>query len=172
MGFANPPCRWPFPRLRGVPAACFAGHSQVADRTLSSSFAILWSFSQRDLADPPKRASPSHGLSLPTAHAGFADPLARALPARFVPPSGFGHPLDGLLSTNPRRLCFTPTALMGFSLRSFLLSQGIRALPPGSTHIPFLSPLFPPHEATERTGEPRFLGFDPCESPLTAQTCV
>lgn len=113
MGSTIPPCRRPFPRLRGVPAAGFDGHSQVAVRTLSSSFAILWSFSQRDLAGPPQRASPSHGLSFPTAHSGIADPLTRALPARYVPPSGFGYPLDGLLPANPRRLYFTPTALLG-----------------------------------------------------------
>jgi hypothetical protein len=115
MGSAIPPCRQPFPRLRGVPAAGFDGHSQVADRTLSSSSAILWSFSQRDLASPPKRTSPSHGLFFPTAHSGIADPLTRALPARYVPPSGFGHPLDGLLPANPRRLYFRPTALLGFN---------------------------------------------------------
>jgi hypothetical protein len=156
MGSAIPPCRRPFPRLRGVPATGFAGHSQVADRTLSSSFAILWSFSQQDLAAPPKRASPSHGLSLPTAHSGFADPLTRTLPARYVPPSGFGHPLDGLLPANPRRLYFTPTALLGFPLRSLLLSKGIPALPPGGAHVPFLPPLFPP---PKRRGGPAGRGF-------------
>jgi hypothetical protein len=156
MGSASPPCRWPFPRLRGVPASGFVGHSQVADRTLSSSFAILWSFSQRDLAGPPKRASPSHGLSLPTAHPGFADPLTRALPSRFVPSSGFDYPLDGLRPAIPRRLCFAPTALLGFALRSFLLAEGIRALPPGSTHVPFRPPLFPP---PKRRGGPASRSF-------------
>jgi hypothetical protein len=156
MGSAIPPCRQPFPRLRGVPAAGFDGHSQVANRTLSSSSAILWSFSQRDLAAPPKRASPSHGLSLPTAHPGFADPLTQALPARYVPPSGFGHPLDGLLPANPRRLYFTPTALLGFTLRSFLHAEGIRTLPPESAHVPFLPPLFPP---PKRRGGPAGRGF-------------
>jgi hypothetical protein len=60
------------------------------------------------------------------------------LPARYVPPSGFGYPLDGFLPSNPRRLCFAPAALLGFTLRSFLLSKGIRAFPPGCTHVPFL----------------------------------
>jgi len=45
---------------------------------------------------------------------------------RYVPSSGFGYPLDGLLLPNPRRPCFVPTALLGFTLRSFLLLQGIR----------------------------------------------
>jgi hypothetical protein len=34
--------------------------------------------------------------------------------ARFVPPSGFGDPLDGLLPSRPGRACFIPTALVGF----------------------------------------------------------
>jgi hypothetical protein len=155
MGSTIPPCRQPFPRLRGVPATGFDGHSQAAERTHSSSFAILWSFSQRDLAGLPKRTSPSHGLSLPTAHPGFADLPTRALPARFVPPPGFDHPLDGLLPANPRRLCFAPTALLGFPLWSFLLAEGTRTFPPGSAHLPFLPPLFPP---PKRRGGPASRG--------------
>jgi hypothetical protein len=50
----------------------------------------------------------------------------RALPTRYVPPSGFGYPLDGFLPSIPCRFCFAPAALMGFSLRSFLLPKGIR----------------------------------------------
>jgi hypothetical protein len=48
------------------------------------------------------------------------------LPARFVPPSGFGYPLDGFLPSIPCRFSFTPTALLGFALRSFLLPNGFR----------------------------------------------
>lgn len=70
----------------------------------------------------------SHGLSLPTAHQGLKVHFTRGLPARYVPPSGFGYPRDGLLPSNPCRFCFTPAALMGLSLRSFLLPTGIRAL--------------------------------------------
>jgi hypothetical protein len=44
--------------------------------------------------------------------------------ARHVPPSGFGYPLDGLLPSKPCRSCFVPAALMGFALRSLLLSRG------------------------------------------------
>jgi len=50
------------------------------------------------------------------------------LPARYVPPSGFGYPLDGLLPSVPCRFCFTPAALMGFTLRSFLLPKGIQGV--------------------------------------------
>jgi hypothetical protein len=50
---------------------------------------------------------------------------ARVCLARYVPPSGFGYPPDGLLPPGPRRPFFVPTALLGFALRSFPLSEGI-----------------------------------------------
>jgi len=53
---------------------------------------------------------------------------SRVLPARYVPSSGLGCPLDGLLPRRPRRFCFTPAALLGFPLRSLLLPQGIRVV--------------------------------------------
>jgi hypothetical protein len=68
----------------------------------------------------------------------------RALPARYVPPSGFGYPLDGFLPSNPCRFCFTPTALMGFTLRSLPLSKSSRAFPLARTHLPFLLAFLPP----------------------------
>jgi len=85
--------------------------------------------------------SSSHGLCIPSAHQGSEVHFSRALPARYVPPSGFGYPLDGLLPPSPCRSCFIPTALMGFTLRSFHLSQGFRTFPSGITHLPFLPPL-------------------------------
>jgi hypothetical protein len=48
--------------------------------------------------------------------------------ARWGPSSGFGYPLDGFRPPNPRRPCFVPTALLGFSLRSIPLSEGTRRL--------------------------------------------
>jgi hypothetical protein len=51
---------------------------------------------------------------------------SRVSRTRDVPPSGFGHPLDGLLPSHPGRLCFIPAALMGYALRSFLLQGGSR----------------------------------------------
>jgi hypothetical protein len=59
------------------------------------------------------RSSPE--LWSPTAHTSGEGPQSRALPARLVPPPGFGYPLDGLLPSQPVRACFIPTALMGFS---------------------------------------------------------
>jgi hypothetical protein len=54
----------------------------------------------------------------PTAHQATRVHLTRVLPARYVPSPGFDYPLDGLLPSGPCRLCFTPTALLGFALRS------------------------------------------------------
>jgi len=51
---------------------------------------------------------------------------SRVLRTRDVPPSGFGYPRDGLLPSHPGRFCFIPAALMGFTLRSFLLLGGSR----------------------------------------------
>jgi hypothetical protein len=62
----------------------------------------------------------------------------------YVPPLGFGYPLGGLLPPSPSRFCLTPGALLGLTLRSIPLSQGIPAFPRGRTHIPFNLPLLPP----------------------------
>jgi len=70
-------------------------------------------------------AESSHGLSLPAALEGSEVHWSRASPTRYVPPSGFGYPLDGLLPRIPCRFCFAPAALLGFTLRRFPLPQGI-----------------------------------------------
>jgi hypothetical protein len=84
------------------------------------------------------------GFCVPTAHEGSEVHCVRVCHTRYVPSSGFGYPHDGLLPPSPCRFCFTPAALLGFTLRSFLLPQGIRAFPRGRTHIPFFLPLLPP----------------------------
>lgn len=53
---------------------------------------------------------------------------SRAFQARYGPRSGFGYPLRGFRPPNPGRLCFTPTALVGFALRSVLLRRGNRSV--------------------------------------------
>jgi hypothetical protein len=98
--------------------------------------------------------------------------LSRALPARYVPPSGFPDPLDGLLPSKPCRLCFTPAALLGFSLRSFLLSRGTRCVSAREDPHTVSASVIPAAEAAGRHGSPRFLGFSPCESPLRPTTCL
>jgi hypothetical protein len=60
--------------------------------------------------------------------AGFACPP--------VPSSGFDYPLDGLLLGEPCRPCFRSTALLGFTLWSFLLEIGRLGIPAELTHMP------------------------------------
>ena len=86
-------------------------------------FSLRLKHTLRNLVD--LHADSSLELSLPSAHQGTKVHLSWALPAHYVPPSGFGYPLDGLLPSDPCQLCFTPTALLGFALRSFPLSEGI-----------------------------------------------
>jgi hypothetical protein len=134
----------PFLRLRGFPATSlgweFINNQPIV---LSSSFAFLQSVTQPNLADPPQPVSSSLGLLFPTAHEEPKVHLPQASPARYVPPSGFGCPLGGLLPSIPCRFCFTPAALLGFTLRSLLPRKVSGTFPPGSTHLPFLLPVYP-----------------------------
>jgi hypothetical protein len=93
---------------------------------LSSSSTFLQSLAQRHLAGRPQPTGSSHGLSFPSAHEGSEVHSPRALPARYVPPAGFGYPLGGLRPPSPCRPYFIPAALLGFTLRSFLLPEGIQ----------------------------------------------
>jgi hypothetical protein len=117
-------------------------------------------------------AGSSHGLCLPTAHEGTKVHLTRVLPTHYVPPSGFGYPLDGLLPSNPCRFYFTPAALLGCTLRSFPHSGSIRTFPPELTHLPFHPALYPPPKRLGRPAGPRFLGLDPPEHPWQSNTCL
>lgn len=90
--------------------------------------------------------------------------------ARFVPRSGFGCPLRGLHPPRPGRLCFKPTALVGFSPRSIPSPEGRRIPAPAGPTCRF-SARCSCREATGRNGRPRFLGRS-CESPGAAgQNC-
>jgi hypothetical protein len=98
--------------------------------------------------------------------------LPRALPARYVPPSGFGYPLGGFLPSIPCRFCFTPAALLGFTLRSFLLWQGIRRVTDRKDPLTVSPAVVPDAVALGRPDRPRFLGFIPCESPWPRRMCL
>jgi hypothetical protein len=129
---------------------------KVAAQLLSSSFTFLESVTQQHLPDPPQRIRSSHGLLLPTAHAGSKIHFTRVLPARYGPPSGFGYPLDGLLPAIPCRFCFTPAALLGFTLRRFPLPEGIHGVSAGKRpHTVSLAVTPPPKRRTGPVG----LGF-------------
>jgi len=79
---------------------------------------------------PSRSAAANRHLSwasAPYSTHGIGGPLrASFAAARYVPSSGFGYPLDGLLPPSPCRFYFAPAALLGFTLRSFLLAEGIR----------------------------------------------
>jgi hypothetical protein len=107
---------------------------------------------------------------VPSALADSRVHLPRAIHTRYVPPSGFGYPLDGLRPSNPCQPCFMPAALLGFALRSFPLSQGTRASPPAvDPHA--VSPADATNaETSGRLRRPRLLGFDPYESPWPVDT--
>jgi hypothetical protein len=111
------------------------------------------------------------GQHLPWASSPYStsrteDPLVSGTPARFGPPSGFGYPLDGLRPSVPRRFCFTPAALMGFTLRSFLLPVGIRSITSRMAHVSFCLPVFLPHEVTGRSEQGAISGLLPCRESL------
>jgi hypothetical protein len=120
---------------------------------------------QRYLASRSQPAGTSLGLSFPTALAGSEVNLSRAYHARYVPPAGFGYPLGGLLLPSPCQLYFTPAALLGFALRSFLLSEGIHRVSAGMRPRAVSPVGYPAAEAMGRPNGPRLLGFDPSGSP-------
>jgi len=80
----------------------------------------------------------------------------RAKPARYVPPSGFGYPLDGFRPRIPCRFCFAPAALLGFTLRRFPLPEGFRGLSAGK-NPPTVNPTTLP--TPKRQTGPRGIGF-------------
>jgi hypothetical protein len=127
---------------------------------------VARSVARCNLASRPKPLDSSRGLWFPTAHTRHGGPHHAGTPARYVPPAGFGDPLGGLLPPRPGRLCLAPAALLGFNLRSFLLLQGTgRVSAVGEPTYRFAHRYSRPPRRKGRPNRPRFLGFDPCESP-------
>jgi hypothetical protein len=134
---------------------------------LSSSSAFLQSLEQ---SCPSRPAAASQLLSwafVPYSTPGFGGlPAAGLASARYVPSSGFGYPLDGLLPPSPCRFCFTPAALLGFTLRSFLLPKGTRRVSAVDEPAYRFSRRYSrPPKRMGRPNEPRFPGFHPSGSP-------
>jgi hypothetical protein len=121
----------------------------------------------------PTRPSPSTAADrllswafAPFSTHGIGGPLAAGRArARYGPPSGFGYPLGGLRPPSPCRFCFTPAALLGFALRSFLLPEGTRRVSAGVNPHTVFPVGAPAAEAEGRPNRPRFLGFHPSGSP-------
>jgi len=173
MGSAHPLCRWPnSSALRGlsrwtlletvklpaIPLIEFRLRVGLCPVLLSR----LWRC----------RSAPLVGFFFPSAHAATKVHFMRVLPTHWVPPSGFGYPLGGLLPSKPRRLCFAPAALLGSPLRSVLLSGGARTFPFERTHLPFHPAVSPPPKASARPDGSRFLSFNPPKSPLRLDVCL
>jgi len=141
--------RFSLSRLRRLPV-------KVADHVLSSSLLLpLESYP----ATPTRPAATGQVLSwalVPYSTSGIEDPLHAGMPTRYGPPSGFGYPLDGFLPAIPCRFCFTPAALMGFTLRRFLLTEGIACVSAWKNPPTVSLAVIPPPK--RRTG-PIGLGF-------------
>jgi hypothetical protein len=94
-----------------------------------------------------------------------------ALPAH--PPSGFDYPLDGFIPPKPGRFCFTPAALLGFTLRSLLLPQRcpVRFRPSGPT-CRFFVRFTSPREAARPARTTAASGLRPVRESLAADTLL
>jgi hypothetical protein len=86
-------------------------------------------------------------------------------PTRYVPPSGFGYPLGGLLPRIPGRFCFAPAALLGFTLRRFPSRKESAAFQPGRTHLPLAQRLFR-RRSVRPARRASVSGFAPFENAL------
>jgi hypothetical protein len=87
-------------------------------------------------------------------------------PARFVPPSGFGYPLGGLLPSVPCRFFFTPAALLGFNPSEHCpLKRYPGCYHPDAPTYRFTCRCSRRPKAWAGPNRLRFLGFDPPESP-------
>jgi hypothetical protein len=170
MGLSLPPCRWPFPRLRGVPSTGPAGNLSATGTEPLSSFALrrvlpseAWPTGRRP--KPENRSAPLMGFRSLRHIRDRRSTLREPCQTRCVPPTGFGYPLGGLLPPSPCRPYFVPAAPLGFSpseLPPPARCPG-RYRPDGPT-CRFASRCSR-WRATGRTGWPRLLGFDPCERP-------
>jgi hypothetical protein len=144
----------PKTRLRGFPDASPAGNVFTIPEAPFVEFRLRLKHPCRNLAEAVSRRGPSHGLCFPTALAESKSLSAVGLPAGRGTPPGFDYPLDVLLPSKPRRFCFTPAALLGFTLRSVPLSQGNRRFPAGMTHLPLAAAQEMPEDKSERATTP------------------
>jgi hypothetical protein len=125
IGSAIPLCRWPFPRLCGFPTPGRADHVKRPVHPLFE-FRLPPEYRPTQPSLPAAAGKLLSGAFAPYSTRRIGGPLSASVAhARYVPPSGFGYPLGGLLPPSPCRLFFAPAALLGFALRSFLLPEGI-----------------------------------------------
>ena len=140
-------------------------HRSISSLTLTGSTS-LQSFCGSNLAECFQHPTPlldfgslQHIAGLEGLHVWQASNSA------FVPPSGFGYPLDVLLPSGPGEPCFMLTALVGFA--------SSKHRPPVKSHC--VSAAVHPHAVSPtsdtparggiRRRRPRLLGFDPLRLP-------
>jgi hypothetical protein len=121
-----------FPSVRGSIGDC------SPRARLSSSFAALRGLSTELACRGLSTATPPAGF-VPLWHASTGEVrFTRALPARHLPSSGFGYPLDGLLPRRPSPIPKNRTAPMGFAPSELGLDRGHPAFRPNPTRLPLL----------------------------------
>jgi len=108
----------------------------------------------------------------PYSTSGNEDQLHTGTPTRYVPPSGFDYPLDGLRPSLPCRSCFISAALMGFtsSKRSPFTRYHDR-FRSRCTHIPFCFALCSP-SAVEPDRKVPVSGFSPLRKSLANRNAI
>ena len=94
--------------------------------------------------------------------------LPRVLPARYVPPSGFGYPPDGLLPFNPWPVFFHTDSAHGINPSKLSpLERPPTALPVEKTHLLFFLLIITPPKQWAGTADRSFWVFTFRESLAT-----
>jgi hypothetical protein len=130
LAWAIPLCRWPFPRLCGIPRTGDPFTFQRADDPLFG-FHLPLEFRTTIPSRPVATGRRLSWIFIPYSTFRHRRSLPRrAYQTRRHPPSGFDYPLGGLIPSMPGRFCFAPAALMGFALRSLSTRAACPAFPP------------------------------------------
>jgi hypothetical protein len=132
---------------------------------LSSSFALRLRKTQRTLAVRPKPTGSSHGLLFPTALTGLRGPVHAGLPC--PSPSAFRVwlPSSRVTPSKPAPAFFHAGSALGIHPSELTPPTRYRAVSDSMNPLTVSPAVASVAEATGRPGRPRFLGFDPRESP-------
>jgi hypothetical protein len=139
-------------------------------RILSSSFALRLRIPQRTLAERPKPHGSSHGLLLPTALKRLGGPVRSGLPS---PPSSAFRvwlPSARLTPSKPAPVLFHAGSALGIHPSELTPLTRYRAVSDPMNPLTVFPAVASVAEAAGRPDRPRFLGFDPRESPLRPDT--